>query len=254
MDTKLRLLELTKQLFPTGRAFRIPYNSVKEKFYNGILESEKDAYEDGISILDSILPDNDNFTAEDATRWEQRLGMIDGSANTLEDRKAAIRRKMNHPGDILARQSAGYIQDQLQLAGFDVYIHENIPALTPDQILAAAIDDIGEMGDSEMDTIEMGSVFSLYPDLFIFPQMGEIEMGAAEMAGVVYINMVVNNINEDVDAAFLVGDNYKCCFFVGGQTLGTFADVPETRKDEFRQLILKLKPVQTVGILFINYT
>jgi len=31
------------------------------------------------------------------------------------------------------------------------------------------------------------------------------------------------------------------------------ADIPSVRKDEFRQLILKIKPAQTVGYLFINY-
>lgn len=254
MSNKQRLLDLTRQLFPTGRAFRIPVNSVKEKFFNGLLESEKDAYKDGISILDSILPDNDNFTAQDATRWEQRLGMIDGSASTLTDRKAAIKRKMNHPGNILARQSWDYIQDQLQLAGFNVWVHENIPANTPESVIAAAIEELGEMGDSEMGVIEMGSALSYYPELFTFPEMGEIEMGGAEMDGITYNNMVVNDINEDVDSTFLVGMNYKCTFFIGGEILGTFADVPIERKEEFRQLILKLKPVQTVAILFINYT
>jgi len=42
--------------------------------------------------------------------------------------------------------------------------------------------------------------------------------------------------------------------FVGGVTVGSFANVPLARKNEFRQLILKSKPLHAVGYLFINYT
>ena len=35
------------------------------------------------SILNSILPDNDNFDIDDAERWEERLGMISNSSDYL---------------------------------------------------------------------------------------------------------------------------------------------------------------------------
>lgn len=252
MTIREQLLALTRQLLPTGRAMRISYGSLNEQVEKALILSEERLHADALGILDTILPDNDNFTTEDATRWEQRLGMITNESVSLPDRMAAIRRKMNHPGDILARQSAGYIQDQLQLAGFNVFIHENIPEQTPETVLILPLE-LGEMGEPEMGEIEMGDATSYYPDLFTFSEMGEIEMGEAEMGGYYYNNLVANNLLEDMDSFFNVGDNYKCCFFVGGEILGTFAEVPVERKKEFRQLILKLKPVQTIGILFINY-
>lgn len=247
-----KVRKLIAQLFPKGRAFRITKDSVKEKVVNAMSFGDDRFIQDVDSVLDHILPDNDNFTEDDAALWELRLGINSNPDTTLEDRKAAIIQKLNHPGNIIPRQGAGYIEDQLQLAGFNVYVHENIPAQTPEAVLEIPLE-LGEMGEYEMGEIEMGSALSYYPDLFIVSEMGEIEMGGAEMGGAIYSNMVVNYIEQEGDSMFLVGDNYKCCFFIGGEILGTFADVPESRKAEFRQLVLQLKPAQSVAILFINY-
>lgn len=249
---KEKLLQITRQLLPSGRAFHINENSLKHRIESAFILSQERFYNDALSILDSILPDNDNFTADDATRWEQRLGLITNSLVPLADRKAAIIRKMNHPGNILARQSAGYIQDQLQLAGFNVFVHENLEGLSPESLLILPLE-LGEMGDTEMDTIEMGDALSYYPDLFDDCEMGEPEMGELEMGEIAYNNLCVNYIDENLDSNFNVGQNYLCTFVIGGEEIGTFADVDSQRKNEFRQLILKLKPTQTVALLFINY-
>ena len=52
---------------------------------------------------------------------------------------------------------------------------------------------------------------------------------------------------------FDIGDNYKSTFFIGGAVLGDFANVPFQREKEFRQLVLKLKPDQTIAFIFINF-
>jgi hypothetical protein len=118
--------KLTKQLYPSGRAFKMPKDGFFQKLHDSLNLSEARAYTDAKAILGSILPDTDNFTAEDAAMWEQKLGMITNEDVALADRKAAILRKMNHPGTIKARQSASYIQGQLQAAGFDVDVVENV--------------------------------------------------------------------------------------------------------------------------------
>ena len=249
-----QLLALTKQLLPKGRAFLMNENSLKERVERALILSEERFVLASLSVLDSILPDNDNFTVYDAELWEQRLGLITNPLVSLADRKAAIIRKMNHPGDVLARQSADYIQGQLQLAGFDVYVHENLNGQTPQSLLILPLE-LGEMGGDavEMGEIEMGDAESYYPDLFTFNEMGEFEMGEFEMGEIIYNNMCVNFIDEVSDSSFSIGSNYLCTFVIGGQNLGEFADIDVNRKNEFRQLILKLKPAQTVAYLFINY-
>src|SRR5688572_21021930 len=125
MSVLNKIQSLSKQLLPTGRAFKVPKDSYFQKLIDGLAESEQRAYDDALSILNSAIPDNDNFTADDATDWERRLGLITGDGVSLADRKLAILRKYNHPGEIKARQHYLFLQKQLRDAGFDVYVHEN---------------------------------------------------------------------------------------------------------------------------------
>ena len=64
---------------------------------------------------------------------------------------------------------------------------------------------------------------------------------------------VVNSIESSVDQNFNLGSDFRNTFFIGGATLGDFANVPTNRETEFRQLILTLKPVHLAAALLINY-
>jgi len=125
MSVVEKLIALTRQLYPTGRAFRVAVDSYKLRVHRALAISEDQAYNDALSTLNSALPDNEDFTEEDAAQWEHRLGLITNEAVLLDTRKAAIIRKMNHPGTVPARQHFTYLEGQLQAAGFDVYVHEN---------------------------------------------------------------------------------------------------------------------------------
>ena len=220
--TAAKILQLTRQLYPRGRAFKMAVDSYLESFHKGIAESEKRFYNDSISILDTIIPDNDNFTEEDARDWEIRLGLIVNDSLDLESRKLAIKQKLNYPGTTSGRQSAAFLQKVLNDAGFDVYVHENNPTQDPDF-----------WTDWEFDEIEFGE----------YEMHGKIQEG----------KIIANHINEAQDSLFAVGSNLKFTFFIGGENIGDIADVDILRKDEFRQLILKVKPAHTVGLLYINY-
>ena len=120
------LLNLTKRLYPTGRAFRMKMSSDVEKLNKGLIESESEMVTAAEGILDQILADNDNFTEENASDWERRLAIRSSNLTSLDDRKAAILRKYAAPGDIPARSHYLYLQAQIQAAGFtDVYVYEN---------------------------------------------------------------------------------------------------------------------------------
>jgi len=235
MATNDKILKLNRQLMPQGRAFKIPVDDPFDKLMQALAESETRAYDDAMSLLNSILPDNDEFTVDDAERWEERLGLISDSGVSLADRKLAIIRKMNHPGTIPARQSADYLEQQLQAAGFDVYVYYNNfngVTNTPTDILGPLITGLWDFADDA--------------------EFGEVEFGNSE-TGSVFEDCVANYIDADLDAWFDVGDNLRNTFFIAGPYIDTFANVESVRENEFRQLILKLKPLQTVAFLFINY-
>lgn len=241
---------LSAKLYPTGRAFYS--NPIREKLHNGLAVSEKKAYLDAFSILDSILPDNVNFTEQDATDWEVRLGLITNPLVSLDDRKLAIIRKMNHPGDILARQSADYLQRSLQLAGFNVYVYENPLQETIEEFLSSN-PQTSQFGNNQWGNFQWGNVYSLYPDFFSTIQWGNSQWGNFQWGQQFFNQVIANSIDESKDKFFDFGLNPRRTFFIGGATAGSFADVDINRKEEFRQIILRIKPVQKVGYLLINF-
>lgn len=225
--TQEKIMRLTKQLYPTGRAFKHAPDTDAYKFQNARAAVYADAFDDALAVLNAILPDNNNFTEEDATKWEQRLGMIvQDSSTPLADRKAAIEQKYNHPGNILARQSADYLQEQLQLAGFDLYVYENLVPVYPDFY------DVNGM---------------------INWQHGQWQHGQMQH-GAVWGDVIANNLDYMLDVPYGFRSTLTGTFFICGATIGSFANVLETRRTELRRLLLQLKPCESVGFLFINYT
>ncbi|MCE3278024.1 MAG: hypothetical protein K0S44_215 [Bacteroidetes bacterium] len=231
-----KILALTKQLYPTGRAFKMPLNGYLEAFHRGLAVSEAQAYQDALAIHNSILPDNANFTADDATDWERRLGMVDGSANTLSVRKLAIQRKLNYPGNTPEKGHYLHLEEQLQSAGFNVYVYENRFPLYPTGYFTKTPEQVTGLSNLKSKV-----------------QYGQKNYGLFKYGGY-YANKIVNHIEEERDYHFDLGGTLKCTFFIGGNPIGSYANVPTTRKDEFRQLILRIKQVQDVGFLLINYT
>lgn len=227
-----KLLKLTRQLYPTGRAFRAPFGGVMDRLHRGLAQSEARVYADATGVLDAVLPDNDGFTADDATDWERRLGLITNESLDLATRKAVIIRKMNHPGTIPARQNYRYLEGQLQASGFNVFVYENrfptgggsYETMTP-----------GELGG-----VGVEAQYGMY-------QYGEFQYGED------FPYKVANSLDADVDLGFDHGSLLRRTFFIGADPLGTYANVDATREPEFRELIMKIKPAQTVAFLFVNY-
>lgn len=227
------ILSLTKQLYPKGRAFWMPKDGFFEKMHVGLAVSQARAYQDALSTLDSILPDNDNFTEEDATQWERRLGLVSNPDVALSDRKLAITQKIAHPGFIYGRQHYLFLQRELRAAGFDVYVFENrfpdypsgYKTMTPEEVTGGA---------------------------FFNFQYGDIEYGELEYNTVVY-PIIANSIDEEVDKSFNLG-NFRSSFFICGPVVGDYAEIPLARKLEFRQLVLRVKSAHMAAIVFVNYT
>ena len=226
-DLSTILLRLTKRLYPTGRAWKLNRDSIFERVEKALIVSQQEAYEAATSgILDTILPDNDNFTEDDAADWERRLAIRSSPGTTLEDRKLAIARKYASPGNIPARQHFLYLQGQLQNAGFNVFVHEN--------------------KDGSGNVIPIEAVIGNQYGTF---QYGQVQYGP----NLENLDLVANFIDTERDNQFVLPEDLRQTFFIGGEILGSVASIPSARREEFRQLILSIKPLQTVGILLINY-
>lgn len=223
--------KLTNQLLPTGRAFRL--NGWGDALNSAIAGVEFQFYSDTISILDSLMPDTDRFTEDDCTNWERILGLATGANNTLDERKSAIYRKMSNPGVNPAKGHYLVIQEQLQLAGFNVYVHENMFASYP----------------TGWETVNPAT---LNPAILSEGQHGGVSQHGNGQSH--YLNQVIaNSIYNEVDITFNIGDDLNNTFFIGDSTLGTYANVPASRETEFRQTVLQLKQTHKIALLFINF-
>lgn len=211
--------------------------------------SKEMAWQDGVGVLNHIMPDNPGFTIDDAHDWYRRLGIYDSGNVPFADMKLAIARKQSFPLVPLDKQHWKYIQDQLQAAGFDVYVVENrfwddatssYITKTPEEYMAGLMQS-PEYNDDQYGDIEYGGEYS----------------------------KIVDYIEDYKDQPFDIGANYRSTFFITGNINATeyndvqygdveytglpYAFVLESRHKEFRQLIIKLKGAQEVGFLFVNY-
>lgn len=229
------LLALTHQLYPSGRAFWMPVGGDMEKLHLGINESLDQSYQDALTLFSGLLPDNSDFNESDAANWERVYGITTNAGLPLQQRMNAIYQKIAFPGGQPARQNYLFIQGELQQAGFDVYVYENIFS-----------DGMGGF------TTKTPQQISSDPSIFTQVRYGQVRYGQSRYGNVLN-NKIANSVNESDDLHFDIGGDLTGTFFIGGPTLGSFANVPAARHDEFRQLILQLKPTQNVGFLFINY-
>lgn len=219
------MANLAIDLYPTGRAFTMQKDGVADKIHVALNRSFIRLVNSGFGIFDSIIPDNDNFDAEDCLLWEYRLGLKTNESFPLQDRRDAILRKMSRGRNVKARQSLEYIQYQLRIAGFDVYVHENtIPYRSPEDIVAGS-SNIAQHG-------------------------GDNQHGVGSQHGATSVQLIANSSSQN--EVFSVG-NLWASFFIGGAILGDMATITQNREQEFRELVLKLKPAHLIAYTFINF-
>jgi len=119
-----------------------------------------------------------------------------------------------------------FIENQLQLSGFNVWVHENFkPYQTPSEIVSLSLDNTQHGGDTQH--------------------------GLGTVHGSLGFDVIANL--DTPNESYSIGGNIWATFFIGGETLGDLATVPQIRQQEFKELVLRLKPAHLVAFTFINY-
>lgn len=199
------------------------------RLHRAIGTIQKQAYNDALQIGNDMLPDNPLFTVQDAHDWYRRLGIYDSGSVPFADMKAAITQKMSWPVTPLNKQNAAFIQEQLQLAGFNVYVYENkFPGpLTPGEV---------------MNNTHGRSISGYF-------QSGQNQYGQLDSSGVV--SKIFNYLEpeKDIDEPLTL----RSLFYISGSPITSVATVPASRQTEFRQLVLQLKSAQMMAVCFINF-
>ncbi len=227
----MSFFRMIQHLLPRAAAWRTTAAKTLRNFFEGL----SGAPEDFRGFIDDVYGDVFPETTRELAQWEEQFGIV---ANPVE-----ATRRLNLAAEWAAGggQSPRYIQDVLQTAGFDVYVHE-WPASGPPWFPRDPRDytDLPLIG-----TVQCGEVLA---------QCGE----ATALCNGLLANDPGYIVNDDLsgNAPPPVPDDparWPYFLYVGGETFPDTATIPVERKAEFRRLVLKLKPTQQWLVLLVEY-
>ena len=234
-EDKNNFLDLAINLYPTGSVWNMSEESFLRKLHSGFNISFLRLKKQADSIINKTYPDNQEFEEEDCLYWENKLGLMTNGNLSLNLRKDIILRKMTFPRNFKARQGILYLQEQLDVYGFDCKIYEN------------------KFFDSNGNLYQKTAmeIFGNSPSVIQHDE--DIQHGGGTQHGSGNFDVIANN---HLDENFPIGgdENLWATFFIAAKnSMYEKGNVPLSRKREFRELILKLKPAHLVAFLFINY-
>lgn len=239
-------------LLPNGRACAMQGLAIRM-----LRDSALSLTENAIAFLRDIGSDQFSPTMrEDAViQWEKQFGLMPSQGASLLERQEAVERAWNVSG----AQGPGYIQQQLNNAGFDVVVTENLPIqdLLVDTMLSMS--EVGiSMTDFE-DGIGMGEGFDGYlfgNGVLLLDNGGYADpilkpTGAGP--GVAETCTETDTSMSEVDPTMGDGINSWAYVFMLEGAGSTFAQVPAGRRAEFENLVLRLKPAHLGVLMKVQY-
>ena len=123
-----KYFNLFKYLLPKARAFSITIQKNLTKFFEG-LTALPDNFR---TFVDNIWYDIFPLTTRSPELWEEQFGIrFPNSDDTTR------RNDIDTQWKLKGGQTAYYLQNMLQDAGFDVQVHENNPKIDPDTFISA---------------------------------------------------------------------------------------------------------------------
>lgn len=262
-----------KHLLPNAPAWKLTIEKQLRQFFEGLTGIGEDVKE----FIDLIWDDINPATTRQIPEWEAQFGL----PNTLTDEQGR-RDRLDATWKALGGQSPRYLQDTLQAAGFDVYVHEWwVPGTEPpvgtlgaatardpflylnDGVSPAqyfSADGAGDMQDG--DTVAMdGATFSpsgyVLVNKLLIPASSTLGDGSAEMLDGGDIAQDGSQIVVYSEKLYQIpADPTKYAYFlyIGGQTFPDHATVSSSRRNEFETLCLKICPAQQWLGMLIDYT
>lgn len=240
----MTLARAIQHLLPTGEAFRLGIAKVVTKFWQGFGAFADDAKVYVDLILLDLFPESTRELAE----WEAFYGLSPSSTSTEQARRLALAAEWRATGG----QSPRYIQDVLQTAGFDVYIHEWWES-GPGPWVARDPHDYTDV-----------PIFGSFQAYDNYDSIGEaVEPWITAGDGDAQANGWLanepgywDNLTLDQNAPPPIPtdpDAYPFFLYFAGPTFPDAVMVPESRKSELRRLIQKLKPSQQWIVLIAEY-
>lgn len=267
-------LRIFKHLLPNARAWRITVDKNLRQFFEGLtgLGEDVNSFFDGVWL--DIFPE----TTREIPAWENQFGL----PNTLTDEQER-RDRLNATWKALGGQSPRYIQDTLQAAGFDVYVHEwwvpGTEAAVDVKAAATARDPFTYLNDGSQLIQYLsvdGGADMQDGDLVVAMDGATIQPTGYPLVNKILISsslIIGDGSVEMQDGSAFASDGsiltiyslkqyqipsdptkYPYFLYIGGMNFPDHANVSQSRRNEFETLCLKICPAQQwLGIL-VNYS
>lgn len=254
-----------RHLLPRARAWFLTPAKALRNFIKGLSFQPYDVK----LFLDQIWLDIFPYTTRDIYRWAQQFGVQIGGLT-----ESQVRQRVDGAWKARGGQSPRYLQDTLQAAGFDVYIHEwwvpgtNPPeARNPNSYLTGATGaEAVAMGET---FAVMGESVALMGDSLI---VGGYPLGSAEQSTLPIVTARAGSTTMHAGGAkalagyfegfefieqpvIIPGDPAYWPYFlyIGGPNFPGTAAIEASRKDEFEALCKRICPAQQWLGMLITY-
>jgi len=257
-------LEVIKHLLPTARAWRITVDKTLRQFFEGLTGT----FAEIRLYVDLVWLDIYPQTTRDVAAWEEQFG-LPNTTLTNQQRRDRVDGAWKSSGG----QSPRYIQDSIQAAGFNVFIHE---WWEPVDVFAAECGvPTAECGEP---TAICGAIIGVAQPIAAEPRDpskvltdGSVPFGyflnsggsVAVCGGVKAISGAANGVsggllvNKPAKIIYQIPTNpaqWPYVLYFGAQTYGERATVDVARREEFEALCLKLCPAQQWIGLIVEYS
>lgn len=258
-------LDTYKHLLPNARAWSLTVNKTLRQFFEGLSGLPLGVR----TFFDLVWLDIFPATTRELTAWERQWGL---PATVIDEQER--RDRLDATWKALGGQDPRYIQDTLQNAGFDVYVHEwwepgsNPPIVrnplfylsrttTSDSpLLVECGEALAECGEIQMECGNsvnplgyplVNKIFNTEPDIRSLCGEPDMECGEtlAECGNFTQFKFVQREYVIPIDPVF-----WPYFLYIGGEIFPNTAVVDPARRDEFEDLCLKICPNQQwLGIL-----
>ena len=221
-----------QHLLPDALAWR----TVTEKLLRRYLEGLAAAPADFRAFADAIYSDRFPATTRNLAAWERQFGLLAGAS------ESARRQQLAGAWQAQGGQSPRYLQDVMQAAGFDVYLHEWWkPGIMPRE----AHDPHDYTEYPRFGTTQCGE-----PDA----QCGEPDAFCNRWLVNEPRYLVNLNLTPNAPPPIPVAPaRYPSFLYWGGATFPDAADVPAARRGEFERLLLKICPTHLWLVTIVHY-
>lgn len=230
-----RYTRLFQHLLPRSIAWRIVIDKKLKQFFDGLSIIQEGI----IDHLDYIFDQSNPEKTDNIVPWLEQFN--------LKNRGSLANRRKNLAAAWITRayQSPKVLQDTLQAAGFDLYVHEwwELPVVSSPVVRNPFL----YINDGHINYICSARRVSMV-------------CGNEEAVSGAYLDapdglLLVNKTDSGVTYNLPNTDaNWPYFIYIGGETFGDFVNISNSRKNELETLLLKIRPAEQWIGLFVTYT